>query len=244
MKFRLKAAGIHLLISAVVAFIGLYLVFFVWHPDPLQKIVGVTHIFLIMMGVDVTLGPILTLIVASSPQKKTLKTDLLVICIIQVAAYVYGMSSIIQSRPVYIAFDRIRFEVVQADTVVRDTDKKIAPEFLQNPMLQPQWVNVIPFKDDKERNERTFTEMQTGVSSAMRVDLYQPIDAAWPIIAQNKHQLVELNRFNEQPLVREELAKYPQADSYMPLKGPAEAGIVLLDSRQHRILGISTLSPE
>lgn len=243
MKFRLKVAGIHLLISALVALIGIGLVFWVWHPAPLQKAVGVTHIFLMMLGIDVVLGPLLTLLVASSKEKKTLKFDLSVIAAVQLAAYLYGMHSIAVSRPVYIAFDKLRFEVVQADSVVRATDKTILPEYQSNPLFAPQWVSVRPYKDAAEQNQRTMLELQEGVSPSMMADLYQPLNDGWGGMLERKHGLDELKQYNPAEQVAKELAAYPQADSYLPMKAPSVDMAVLLDSRQKQVLGIVDLRP-
>jgi putative fimbrial protein len=243
MKFRLKAACIHLLISALVALIGIGLVFWVWHPDPLQKAVGVTHIFLMMLGIDVVLGPLLTLLVASSKEKKTLKFDLSVIAAVQLAAYLYGMHSIAVSRPVYIAFDKLRFEVVQADSVVRATDKTILPEYQSNPLFAPQWVSVRPYKDAAEQSQRTMRELQEGVSPSMMADLYQPLNDGWGGMLERKHGLDELKQYNPAEQVAKELATYPQADSYLPMKAPSVDMAVLLDSRQKQVLGIVDLRP-
>lgn len=243
MKFRIKAAGVHLLISALVALIGIGLVFWVWHPAPLQKAVGVTHIFLMMLGIDVVLGPLLTLLVASSKEKKTLKFDLSVIAAVQLAAYLYGMHSIAVSRPVYIAFDKLRFEVVQADSVVRATDKTILPEYQSNPLLAPQWVSVRPYKDAAEQNQRTMLEMQEGISPSMMADLYQPLNDGWGGMLERKHGLDELKQYNPAEQVAKELAAYPQADSYLPMKAPSVDMVVLLDSRQKQVLGIVDLRP-
>lgn len=243
MKFRLKAACIHLLISALVALIGIGLVFWVWHPDPLQKAVGVTHIFLMMLGIDVVLGPLLTLLVASSKEKKTLKFDLSVIAAVQLAAYLYGMHSIAVSRPVYIAFDKLRFEVVQADSVVRATDKTILPEYQSNPLFAPQWVSVRPYKDAAEQSRRTMLELQEGVSPSMMADLYQPLNDGWGGMLERKHGLDELKQYNPAEQVAKELAAYPQADSYLPMKAPSEDMAVLLDSEQKQVLGIVDLRP-
>ncbi len=67
---KLKAAGIHLLISCGLAFSCFIVVFFVLYPSPLAQATGVGMVFLIMLGVDVVLGPMLTLIV----YKKSLYT--------------------------------------------------------------------------------------------------------------------------------------------------------------------------
>ena len=243
MKFRIKAAGNQLLISAIVAVLGLGLVFLVWHPTPLQKAVGVTNIFLMMLGIDVVLGPLFTLLVASSKEKKTLKFDLSIIAVVQLTAYLYGMHSIAVSRPVYIAFDKLRFEVVQADSVVREADKTILPAYQSNPFFAPQWVSVRPYKDVTEQNQRTTMEMQQGISPSMQADLYQPIHEGWGEMLERKHELEELKEYNSAEQVAKELAAYPQADSFLPMKAPAMDMAVLLDSKHKQVLGIVDLRP-
>lgn len=243
MKFRLKVASIHLFISGIVALSGFYLVFGIWHPSPMQKAVGVTQIFLMLLAIDVIIGPLLSLIVASSKEKKTLKFDLSVIAAVQLAAYLYGIHSIAVSRPVYLAFDKLRFEVVQADSVVRVADKTILPEYQSNPLLYPQWVSVRPYKDAAEQSQRTFLELQEGISPAMQADLYQPINEGWSGMLERKHGLEELKQYNSAEQVAKELAAYPQADSFLPMKAPAVDMAVLLDSKHKQVLGIVDLRP-
>ncbi|WP_392423406.1 TfpX/TfpZ family type IV pilin accessory protein [Eikenella halliae] len=243
MRFRLKAAIIHLLISIMIAIVGLYFVFIIWHPNPLQKAISVTHIFLMLLSIDIVLGPLLTLLVASSKEKKTLKFDLSIIAVVQLTAYLYGMHSIAVSRPVYIAFDKLRFEVVQADSVVREADKTILPAYQSNPFFAPQWVSVRPYKDVTEQNQRTTMEMQQGISPSMQADLYQPIHEGWGEMLERKHGLEELKEYNSAEQVAKELAAYPQADSFLPMKAPAVDMAVLLDSKHKQVLGIVDLRP-
>ena len=243
MLFRVKVFLSHLAISLSVALVGLFLVFRVWHPAPLQKAVGVTNIFLMLLAIDVIVGPLLSLVVASSKEKKTLKFDLSVIAAVQLAAYLYGMHSIAVSRPVYVAFDKLRFEVVQADSVMRATDKTILPEYQSNPLFAPQWVSVRPYKDAAEQSQRTMLELQEGVSPSMMADLYQPLNDGWGGMLERKHRLDELKQYNPAEQVAKELAAYPQADSYLPMKAPSVDMVVLLDSRQKQVLGIVDLRP-
>jgi len=243
MPFRVKVFLSHLSISSLVGLVGLFLVFQIWHPTPLQKAVGVTDIFLMLLAIDVIVGPLLSLVVASSKEKKTLKFDLSVIATVQLAAYLYGMHSIAVSRPVYLAFDKLRFEVVQADSVVRAADKTILLEYQSNSLLYPQWVSVRPYKDVTEQNQRTMMEMQEGISPAMQADLYQPINEGWSGMLERKHGLEELKQYNSAEQVAKELAAYPQADSFLPMRAPAVDMAVLLDSKHKQVLGIVDLRP-
>ena len=50
---RWKAAGLHLLISLVVAILAGSLIYFVWYPPPYFQVAGGSTLMLVMMGVDV-----------------------------------------------------------------------------------------------------------------------------------------------------------------------------------------------
>ncbi len=81
MSKRLKFFLNHFLLSFLIALLVVGLVFFIWYPSPLATAVGVTHIFLMMLAIDVIVGPILGLLVYKEG-KKTLKFDLGVIIVL------------------------------------------------------------------------------------------------------------------------------------------------------------------
>ena len=58
MSKRLKFLLSHLFISCLIALLVIGLVFFIWYPSPLSTAVGVTHIFLMLLVIDVILGPL------------------------------------------------------------------------------------------------------------------------------------------------------------------------------------------
>ena len=84
MSKRIKFFLGHLAISLLIALIAIAIVFFVWYPAPLAQAVGVTSIFLMLLAIDVIVGPLFTLLVYKQG-KKTLKSDLTVI--IQLSAF-------------------------------------------------------------------------------------------------------------------------------------------------------------
>ena len=68
----------HFTLSIFIAFLALVLVFLFWYPSPLAQAVGVTHLFLMMLAIDVIVGPVLGFIVYKEG-KKTLKMDWLLL---------------------------------------------------------------------------------------------------------------------------------------------------------------------
>ncbi len=82
---RWKAAGIHLCLSALIAATVVVVMLALWYPGSYFDAMGGQTLLVLIVGVDVTLGPLLTLIVFN-PKKKRLKLDLAVIAVFQVIA--------------------------------------------------------------------------------------------------------------------------------------------------------------
>ena len=110
---RWQAAGTHLLICVAIASAVIAVMLGVWYPSPLFEAAGGTGMLYILVGVDVILGPLLTLIVFKSG-KRGMKFDLAVIGLVQLAALVYGAHVVFLARPAFIVFVKDRFELVIA----------------------------------------------------------------------------------------------------------------------------------
>ena len=86
-------------------------------PAPLFEAAGGLELFLLILAVDVTLGPLITLIVFV-PGKRGLKFDLWSSAILQLArSSPTASTSLAESRPVYIVFVKDRFELVRANEI-------------------------------------------------------------------------------------------------------------------------------
>ena len=95
---RWQAAGTHLLVSIAIAVAVVALMLALWYPGPLFEAAGGTGLLYILVGVDVVLGPLLTLIVFKSG-KRGMKFDLAAIGLVQAAALLYGMHVVFLARP-------------------------------------------------------------------------------------------------------------------------------------------------
>jgi hypothetical protein len=112
---RACAAGIHLAASAAAAALAATLVFALWYPPPFGEISGGRDLFLLLMTVDVIIGPLLTLLVFDHRKPKDeLRRDLTVVVLLQVAALGYGMYTVATARPAIIALEGDRLRVVRA----------------------------------------------------------------------------------------------------------------------------------
>lgn len=117
---RRRAVLLHVCISAVIGASALILMFGVWYPPPYFSAAGADQLSLLVIGVDMVIGPLLTLIVFK-PGKKGLRFDMTVIATLQLVALVYGMHAVAVSRPVFLVAAHDRFELVGANEIT-DTD--------------------------------------------------------------------------------------------------------------------------
>lgn len=126
-----RAAGLHLVVSLVIAILVASLVFGVWYRPPFQELTGGAQIFLLLMVVDVVCGPVLTLVLFNPAKSKAKwRLDLGLIVLTQLIALVYGLSQVASARPVFVALEGDRFRLVQAFDV--DTGRLAeAPENLR-----------------------------------------------------------------------------------------------------------------
>ncbi|HSS27048.1 MAG TPA: hypothetical protein VLL50_03790, partial [Usitatibacter sp.] len=105
----------HIALSALIAFAVFLPIYFVWYPDVLFESAGGKDLFFLIVGVDVTLGPLITLVIFR-PGKRGLLFDLVVIALLQTAALAYGVSVLFEARPAYIAYVKDRYEIVRANS--------------------------------------------------------------------------------------------------------------------------------
>nr|WP_276510001.1 TfpX/TfpZ family type IV pilin accessory protein [Niveibacterium umoris] len=104
----------HLLASVVIALICAALVFQVWYPFPYNRILGGKELFLLVVAVDVVCGPVLTAVLFDRTKKRHLLImDIGLVVVIQLAALAYGVFTMYQARPVFLAFEGNRFRVVR-----------------------------------------------------------------------------------------------------------------------------------
>jgi len=183
MTRRLLAAGIHLSLSACVAAAAAGVVFLIWYPPPFGAIAGGLGLFLILVSVDVVLGPTLTAVVASPGKPfRELRRDLAVIVAIQLAAFAYGISSIAIARPVYVSFEIDRFRVVTAADIETQALADAPAALRSLPWLGPKEIAAVKPTDPAEQ-ERSIELGLAGFDLSMDPrnwrDYATQRDAAW-----------------------------------------------------------------
>jgi hypothetical protein len=114
-RSRLSIAALHLGICAVVSAVVALVIFTRWYPSPFQAATGATELFMLVVGIDVLLGPLLTSVVASPAKpRRELARDLTVIALLQLGALGYGLYTVALARPVALVFEVDQFRLLSA----------------------------------------------------------------------------------------------------------------------------------
>jgi len=156
---RWKASVIHLSISVTAGLLVGVILFGVWYPPPYFHAAGADELVLLLVGVDIVLGPLLTLVVFRSG-KRGLKFDLTVIALLQASALAYGLSIVLLSRPVFLVGAVDRFTLVSAS----DIDKADLAQGSQSTFRSLSWTGArtvgaeLP-KSRDERNNMAFSAL-------------------------------------------------------------------------------------
>ncbi len=174
-RFRaaFKATLTHLLLSALVAALAAALVFGIWYPTPYNALLGGSHLFFLVVIVDVVCGPLLTAVLFNPAKPlKTLMVDLGVVALIQLSALVYGLYSVALGRPVYLVFQVNDFRAVVAAEVDTSELHK-APAALQSlPWWGPREIGTRAPLDAAERMSATQSALG-GLEISMRPSWWQ-----------------------------------------------------------------------
>lgn len=171
---RVRAAGVHLLASLCIAALAAALVFAVWFPFPYREISGGRDLFILLVAVDVIIGPLVTLTVYNRAKPLAeLRRDLLMVVLLQLTALGYGMWQVSLARPVHLVFEIDRFRVVHAAEVPMDLLAQTPQEVEALPWLGPTLIAVRPFRDERERMAATVAAVR-GLSIGSRPDFWTP----------------------------------------------------------------------
>lgn len=168
MKTRVLASGVHLLASAAVMLVFLSIVYLIWYPAPLYKLHGTFDVIKLAVGVDLVLGPLLTLIVFDIRKpRRELVRDLSIIVLVQLSALAWGVHVTLKVRP--------EFVVMHLDTLYSITRDDLSdnpgsanvdmPSFWQ----KPRYVYTLPL-DEKQATRHVINMITKGAPDIM----YQP----------------------------------------------------------------------
>ena len=241
-KDRLQASAVHLALSALVAALAALLVFGLWYPYPYREISGGRELFMLVVTVDIILGPLITLAIFDRRKPwKELRRDLAVVVLLQMSALVYGLWTVAMARPVHVVFEIDRFRIVHAIDVPPELLSQTPAGVTALPYTGPTLVGLRPFRDGQEQMAATMAALQ-GVSLGFRPDLWQSYELSRKDVLQAAKPIAHLKaRFPASvQTIDEALANKGYAAEhaqYVPLAGRKDFWTVLVDGRNGDVLG-------
>lgn len=245
-KGRLLASGVHLGGSLLIASLAALLVFGLWYPYPYSDSSGGRELFLIVITVDVILGPLITLAVFNrSKPRAVLARDLATVGVLQLAALMYGLWVVSAARPVHLVYEFDRFSVVHAVEVPAELLDRVSTEVRPVPWSGPTVLALRPFKNDAEKVEATMMALQ-GLPLAARADLWEPYPKARERALAAAKPLAELRqRFPLQvALINAGVAQTQRQEAtlrYLPMVERKSFWTVLLDAETAEVRGFIPL---
>ena len=215
----------------------------VWYPGPLFEAAGGSHLIFILVAVDVTLGPLITLIIFKAG-KPGLKFDLAVIATLQVAALAYGMHTVYLARPVYLVFTKDRFDLVSAKDLDPADLGKAAPEFAHLPLGRPRYIAAVS-PSDREARQKLLMESLQGKDLQMHPQYYVPYEQEVPTALARAQPLDLLLQRDAEGVQRglKSAGRPAEALKFLPLRGKDVDGAVLLDAKTGAPLEIVLVDP-
>lgn len=241
MSLRAKAFLIHFAISSSVLLTLTFLMVSLWYaPGPLLKLQGGDALLIMLIAIDVILGPSLTwLVFKPDKSRRMLIFDLMVIVIVQLAAFSYGAWALYSERPLFLTFVTDRFEVVRApDINVNQVDKPVAA---QTEATGAQWVRVeIPAE---MQLEQLLSRQFNSPGMELKPAYYRPFPGAHPETLA-KYAL-PMQQINADAPVRPALENWLKAHQLsaekvllFPVHGRAKQAVAILASNTGVVLGI------
>lgn len=231
LKDRLFAFIIHLGLSCLIALCVVGLIFFVWYPAPLHRALGVTDIFLLLLLVDVVMGPVLTAIVYKKG-KRTLLLDLGTIAILQLSALAYGLYTLSEARPGWLVFGGYHFELVKVSDIEPAARTSAS-------WTGPLWVAIPP-----ANNLNKILGFNSAEDPYYQPASYVPLDSRVEELKNRAQSLQSLHTSsNTAEQLQAALKQWPQADAWVPLRGREQDMVVLLQRDSGQIIAVADLRP-
>ena len=232
MRFRLTAFGLHLTGSAVALSAVLGTLWLGWYRWPGWYLASVLQVVGILVMVDLVLGPTLTLVVAGPAKpRRELARDIGIIVTVQLAALIYGATTLWLGRPLYYTFSVDRLEIVQGSDLKAE---EIARARRENPALAPYWYSRprwiwAPLPANPEEAQKIVGSVLVGGADVIQMPRrFQPWAAGLPEL---KKKLTTVDEMKEFSAAEKERLKRRMAARNLPT-GRADAMVMWGGSRR------------
>jgi hypothetical protein len=242
---RFQAFAIHLLLSAAILGSFMAFVFLVWYPQPFFIVEGLVEIVWVLVGVDVVLGPALTLVVFKTG-KPGLKRDLSIIAAIQIAGFIYGAHTFYSERPAFaVFFDSDYFEVIPASTM---KDISIIDPVLNHSKIGGPSIVFVDAPTEIDDLRIILEDMKKGGPSIhLRPEYYRPLKGH----INKKFKLSwDLDKLQEIPSneaaishFKTEYGERVKDFAYFPISGKVTSRLLVIDRKTEIVVDYIGINP-
>jgi hypothetical protein len=234
---------VHLILGAPVVAAAFALTHEVWYPWGLFAAAGGRELFALVVG-GVVAGPLLTLAVFV-PGKKGLAFDLVTIAIVQLAALMYGLHVLYESRPAFLVFSKDRFELRRANEFEPAQFARSKEPYASLPTEGPMLVGA-QLPTDREELDRLVFAAAGGVDISSLPRYYVPYDSVRQEAVKRAEPISKLRKLNAADAVDAQLRAVglPEQDlRFLPVRAGKADLAALVDARRADVVRIVGLRP-
>lgn len=243
---RLKASALHLILSLLVVCASTALLVASWYPGALLFAAGGTQLLILIVSVDLILGPLLTFVVFDR-RKKSLAFDLSFIVVLQLCALAYGMYASYQGRPVFQVFAVDRFELMSAAEVDAAQLEKAPAHLSKLSSSGPVLVAALLPTEESARKELVLAA-SSGLDLKHFMRFYVDYETQRVNVLAASKPVAELRQFNTTVAVERALASVAENQAaiglrFVPLLGKREDLAVIIDPVAATPIAVVRLRP-
>lgn len=242
---RWRASLIHLLLSfLIVGSVAAYVIYF-WYPIPLLPMAKADQLLAMVGGIDLIVGPLLTLIVYKHG-KKTLKMDLTVIAIIQAGFLSMGLYTLFESRPVYLVGTDNIFNLVFASEILPEDLAKADAKYQHFGFAHPRLVGAVMPDDTQEKARIIMSALGGGGDLQQMPQYYVGYTQVAPQVLKNAWSINNAPKLsaNNAAILQKAATKYgyqPEDVRFTHLKSSRGFAVILLDAKNAQPIGYVNL---
>jgi len=192
---RFVAFGAHLFLSAFVFSCLALFTYFILLPGFLFYSESGLTILTLIGGVDVVLGPLITLIIYKKT-KPSIKLDLSLIALLQIAALIYGVYALWSVRPLAVFYTKDSYHVVYQSTFQNPTYSDISDIGELNKLRPPVIAISLPENIENPNTLLLEYSFRNGKSYFSQQALYKSYAEVIPQLREEGFGLDEATRKN------------------------------------------------
>jgi hypothetical protein len=238
---KARAFAVHFLVTLVFSACAAALVFLAWFPPPFHEMLGGTQLFEIMVMCDLGLGPLTSFIIYNSRKsRRALVFDYTVVGIVQLAAFVYGVYAVANTRPAYVVCVGDRIEVVSAGEIADADLAQGGTQYGKRPAWGPELVSIREPQDQKAREKVLFLSL-SGKDYPVLPEYYAPYEHCLPEIERRSLPVSELEK--RHPQAKQLISMADEKLVWLPVKHAKGFWTALLDPNTGRPVRWLPLDP-